>query len=377
MKRLRRSAVAVSYACCASTEAFRFQPASRTRARFARSSGSGPGRKTESSPLGSGSGPDDADKEVFYDDFGGQSIGGSLFADDSASLEQLKAAAGDLLPDFDDGTDSADRVSVGESARPAESQVVASSGDLDDGSLPDFDDGEDRNSDEFVSIPLPKPDASEDLTGCSLREFSFGPAMMLSDYAGSMGFDEVTDWQYYSVDGYSGEKTPTNPNPLDPSQPVRTREKSGSVVRLFRGELGGRLAAKMRSRGLDSRVWIKEYTGEAALRLARSEKKGLGRVQSSWLRRILERSNRDLLRRMEEGEWIDPAQRRYVDGLTNTLTNKDDENLISLLEMLSSQKAQFAALLGELNLNDYWDDQNPNEWYKALGTKPPQPGSVW
>ena len=366
MKRLRRSAVAVSYACCASTEAFQFQPASRTRARFARSSGSR-GRKTESSPLGSGSGPDDADKEVFYDDFGGQSIGGSLFADDSASLEQLKAAAGD----------SADRVSVGESARPAESQVVASSGDLDDGSLPDFDDGEDRNSDEFVSIPLPKPDASEDLTGCSLREFSFGPDVMLSDYAGSMGFDEVTDWQYYSVDGYSGEKTPTNPNPLDPSQPVRTREKSGSVVRLFRGELGGRLAAKMRSRGLDSRVWIKEYTGEAALRLARSEKKGLGRVQSSWLRRSLERSNRDLLRRMEDGEWIDPAQRRYVDGLTNTLTNKDDENLISLLEMLSSQKAQFAALLGELNLNDYWDDQNPNEWYKALGTKPPQPGSVW
>lgn len=369
MKRLRRSAVAVSYACCASTEAFQSHFASHSRASLARSSS---GRKTGSSSVGSS--PDgDGDEEVFYDDFGGQSVGGSLFADDSASLEQLKAAAGDLLPDFD-----TDRVSAepGESARPTESQILAS-GDLDDELLPDFDDNEERNSDEFISIPLPKPDASEDLTGCSLREFSFGPDVMLSDYAGSMGFDEVTDWQYYSVDGYSGEKTPTNPNPFDPSQPVRTREKSGSVVRLFRGELGGRLAAKMRSRGLDSRVWIKEYTGEVALRLARSEKKGLGRLQSSWLQRCLEGGNRDLLRRMEDGEWVDLAQRRYVDGLTNTLTNKDDENLLSLLEMLSSRKAQFAALLGELNLNDYWDDQNPNEWYKALGTKPPQPGSVW
>ena len=370
MKRIRRSVVTVSCACCASTEAF------QSHASHARASLGGYGRKTGSSSLGSGP---DGDEEVFYDDFGGQSVGGSLFADDSASLEQLKAAAGDLLPDFDDDVDLADRVSAGESgesAGPTESQVLAS-GDLDDESLPDFDDDQDRNPDEFIAIPLPKPDASEDLTGCSLREFSFGPDVMLSDYAGSMGFDEVTDWQYYSVDGYSGEKTPTNPNPLDPSQPVRTREKSGSVVRLFRGELGGRLAAKMRSRGLDPRVWIKEYTGEVALRLARSEKKGLGRLQSSWLQRCLEGSNQDLLRRMEDGEWVDLAQRRYVDGLTNTLTNKDDENLISLLEMLSSQKAQFAALLGELNLNDYWDDQNPNEWYKALGTKPPQPGSVW
>ena len=82
---------------------------------------------------------------------------------------------------------------------------------------------------------------------------------------------------------------------------------------------------------------------------------------------------------MEDGEWIKYSQRRYVDGLTDTPTNKDDENLITLLELLSSQKAQFAALLGEMNLNDYYDDEttNPNDWYKSLGVKPPQPGSVW
>ncbi|EJK72371.1 hypothetical protein THAOC_06106, partial [Thalassiosira oceanica] len=151
MKRLRRSAVAVSYACCASTEAFQSHFASHSRASLARSSS---GRKTGSSSVGSS--PDgDGDEEVFYDDFGGQSVGGSLFADDSASLEQLKAAAGDLLPDFD-----TDRVSAepGESARPTESQILAS-GDLDDELLPDFDDNEERNSDEFISIPLPKPDA--------------------------------------------------------------------------------------------------------------------------------------------------------------------------------------------------------------------------
>lgn len=90
-------------------------------------------------------------------------------------------------------------------------------------------------------------------------------------------------------------------------------------------------------------------------------------------------NNNELLERMEDGEWIELAQRRYVDGLTDTPTKKDDENLITLLELLSSQKSQFAAFLGEMNLNDYYDDEatNPNDWYKSLGVKPPQPGSVW
>ena len=106
-------------------------------------------------------------------------------------------------------------------------------------------------------------------------------------------------------------------------------------------------------------------------------------MQSAWLRKSLEQNNsnddRNLLKRMEDGEWTETAQRRYVDGLTNTPTRKDDENLTTLLELQTSRRAPFASLLGELNLNDYYDDEDadPNEWYKRLGMKPPRPGSVW
>jgi hypothetical protein len=110
---------------------------------------------------------------------------------------------------------------------------------------------------------------------------------------------------------------------------------------------------------------------------------GLGRLQSAWLRKYLEQNNsndnRNLLKRMEDGEWMEAARRRYVDGLTDTPTRKDDENLATLLGLLASKGAQFPSLLGELNLSDYYDDEkaDPNEWYKRLGVKPPMPGSVW
>ncbi|KAL7543017.1 hypothetical protein ACHAXR_012508 [Thalassiosira sp. AJA248-18] len=284
----------------------------------------------------------ETENEIFYDDFSGQSIGEVVVSEPSSLSSLLEE---EELPDFDDYTD------------------------------------DDPKGKELIPIPLPKmTNTQNDLTGATLREFSFGPDILLSNYAGSLGFDQVTDWQYYATDEYSGERTPVSPRPMDPTQPARTRSSSGSVVRLFRGEVGGKLASKLRSRGLDSRVWIKEYSGEEAINLAAAEKKGLGRLQSAWLENYLENSNRiDLLERMEEGEWIEAAQRRYVDGLTNTPTNKDDENLITLLVMLSTQKAPFASLLGEMNLNDYYDDEStdPNEWYKTLGVKPPKPGSVW
>jgi len=212
-----------------------------------------------------------------------------------------------------------------------------------------------------------------------MREFSFGPDILLSSYTGSQGFDKVTDWQYYKTDEYSGERTPISPQPMDPTQPSRTRSSSGSVVRLFRGEIGGKLGGKMRSRGLDCRVFVKEYSGDEAIRLAKAEKNGLGIIQSNWLKQHLEKSNNgDLLQSMEGGEWLELAKRRYVDELTDTPTNADDENLITLMEILTSQKAQFTSLLGEMNLSDYYDDEtiNPNEFYKQLGVKPPNPGSI-
>ncbi|KAL3827430.1 hypothetical protein ACHAXA_003164 [Cyclostephanos tholiformis] len=249
-----------------------------------------------------------------------------------------------------------------------------------------------RGGEETISIPLPikrmVEDATFDLAGSTVREFGLGTDVMLIDYAGSAGYDRVTDWQYYEVDimdgydggdGDEGRRTPVNPRPLDPNQPSRTRERGGGVVRLFRGELiGGTLGSKIRSRGLDARVWIKEYSGDDALSLAKAEKMGLGRLQSAWLRKVAN-DRKDMLRRMEDGEWMEMARRRYVDGLTNTPTRADDENLITLLELLSSRGAQFASLLGELNLDDYYDDEmaDPNGWYKSLGVRPPKPGSVW
>ena len=157
--------------------------------------------------------------EIFYDDFSGMSIGevsSSSFVKEEEEEEEL--------PDFD------------------------------------FDEDNDAQNqkEDLVSIPLPKTNAQDDLTGSTLREFSFGPDILLSNYAGSSGFDKVTDWQYYATDDYTGERTAVSPNPMDAvNQPARTRSSSGSVVRLFRGEAAGKLASKLRSRGLDSRVWIK------------------------------------------------------------------------------------------------------------------------
>ena len=70
------------------------------------------------------------------------------------------------------------------------------------GDLPDFDFDDDidnsSNSNlrteerELISIPLPQTVIpSQDLTGCTIREFSFGPDILLSSYTGSQGFDKV------------------------------------------------------------------------------------------------------------------------------------------------------------------------------------------
>lgn len=305
---------------------------------------------------------DNATNEIFYDDFA------------------------DLI-----GTDYASQSSVLDVSSSTSSSIANNNNTEDEeDSLPDFDDVDDddtpkrTNPKDLIAIPLPKLTSPlNDLIGATTRNFSFGPDLLISSYAGSLGFDEVVDWQYYAMDEDSGERTPVGPRPMDPSQPARTRSSSGSVVRLFRGEIVGKLASVLRSRGLDSRVWMKEYSGKDALELARSERRNVGRLQSEWLRGYLENSgrgeDRELLERMRKGEWMDVAQRRYVDGLTDTPTKEDDDHLATLMQILLKEKAPFTSLLGEMNLNDYYDDPDldPNEWYRSLGVKPPQPGSVW
>ena len=245
--------------------------------------------------------------------------------------------------------------------------------------LPEFNDSTtEQQNEQLFSIPLPKPSSKTtiDLTGSLVREFSLGRDLLLSDYAGSLGFDQVTDWQYYTTDLTTGKRTDRTANPFDPNQPSRTRSKSGSIVRIFRGEFTGRLGGILRSRGLDTRVLLKEFAVEndddMLLNLAREEQRSLAKLQSNWLQgycMTAANNAQQMLEQLENGEWIDVAQRRYVDGLTDTPTTKDDDHLVTMLECTSSKKAPFTSMLGQLNLNDYYDDEdmNPNEWYKSLG----------
>lgn len=227
----------------------------------------------------------------------------------------------------------------------------------------DFDiDDDDDESDPFrMSNILQKGTSNEDLSACQARQFSLGQDFTLTDFVGSMGFDEVTDWEYYyeSEDGLDRKVVP--PPPLDPSKPKRTRQASGSVIRIFRGRFEGRLGATLRSQGLDPRLLIKEFSGKLALELARAELESIGKLQSQLV------SEKDAS--AKEGDWIRAALARSV------LTRKDDANLGKLLQFVS--KAPFCGIVGEVNLAELEGDMEPNEFYRALGVTPPEPGSIW
>lgn len=103
----------------------------------------------------------------------------------------------------------------------------------------DFDDyvggdseSQSKDDDErFRFVNLVAPQQSMDLSACQSRLFSLGVDLILTDFVGNMGFDQVTDWEYY----YEDEDNPSdrrvvNPNPFDKSKPKRTRSSSGSVV---------------------------------------------------------------------------------------------------------------------------------------------------
>ena len=65
----------------------------------------------------------------------------------------------------------------------------------------DYDDDDDdepksKTSSTSLSDFLAKS-ASRDLTGVTTRLFSLGQDLIVNDYVGNMGFEEVTDWEYY------------------------------------------------------------------------------------------------------------------------------------------------------------------------------------
>ena len=66
----------------------------------------------------------------------------------------------------------------------------------------DFDDfvGDDDDSYEFSKL-FAQSVASSDRSACKTRQFSLGPDLVLDDFVGNLGFDEVTDWEYVSFEG--------------------------------------------------------------------------------------------------------------------------------------------------------------------------------
>ena len=214
-----------------------------------------------------------------------------------------------------------------------------------------------------------------DRTGCTARQFSLGYDISLTRFAGSMGFDEVIDWDYFTNPYDAADELDRDivePPPFDPTKPKRTKSSSGSVVRLFLGEFQGALASKLRAQGMDSRVLVKEFVGEAAQEIAKNEFKSIARMQSML---VEDMEITDAL----NGEWAANGAGRYLQGKTEGSTREDDASVVSFYKLLAQKKAPFVGIIGALNLAEYDEDDmiDPNEWYRFLGVKPPVPGSIW
>lgn len=232
-----------------------------------------------------------------------------------------------------------------------------------------FNEDDDEDAQVFAQVTQKQ---QKDLSGCSVRQFNLGYDLIISDYVGSLGFEEITDWEYYQPSLINNEKRVVDPPPFDPNLPKRTREKSGSIVRIFRGELLGRVKSKARSMGLDTRVMLKEFSGDSAISLARAELESLTRMQSN-LCAELDQGARN-------GDWASTASMRYIEGRVNGNTLQDDNNLIKWLEILTTKNVPYIGVLGELNMLEFFEDRQGNvrnEWYQALGVKPPEPTSLW
>ena len=227
----------------------------------------------------------------------------------------------------------------------------------------DFDDfiGGDDSSDSYDFSKLVQ-ERTVDYTACQTRQFSLGSDFVLSNYVGNMGFEEVTDWEYYyPSDDDPNERQVVQPNPLDSSKPKRTRTSSGSVVRVFRGEFVGQLGGMLRAQGLDARVLIKEFTGDLALKLAQSELQTTAKLQSD----LVAPTRDDAV----EGEWISTAAARSLMG------RQDNAHVVQLVRLLAS--APFLGILGEVNLAELEGNLEPNEFYRELGVAPPKPDAIW
>ncbi|GAX21533.1 hypothetical protein FisN_6Hh423 [Fistulifera solaris] len=225
---------------------------------------------------------------------------------------------------------------------------------------PEWSDFDDFVGDETANLSSFFASRPPDNSACSTRQFSLGADLILSDFVGNMGFEEVTDWEYYYQDDDQSNRKVVQPNPFDKSKPKRTRTSSGSVVRIFRAEFVGQLGGILRAQGLDQRCIIKEFSGNLALELAQKETESLGRVQSLLLAKD---------KAYQQGEWTKIASARSVQ------LRQDNANVATLLQEL--KQYPFVGMLGEVNLAELDDEWDPNEFYRALGVKPPSPDAIW
>lgn len=257
-----------------------------------------------------------------------------------------------------------------------------------------FDDDDDNeDGDSSIFSELTESQNFRDSSGSQQRQFRLGNDIMITDFVGSLGFDEVTDWEYYyenDEDGNEIQRQVVQPPLFDSSKPKRTRSSSGSVVRLYRGEFIGKLNSSLRSRGMDVRVLIKEFSGKTASDLAEAEVQSISTIQSLFCDECSEDA--------KNGRWASSASSRYLISKTKGSTKADDESLLKFLELISKSNQKqlfdfgnkmsesrsitnlpFVAILGQLTLAEVFEDKDfdPNEWYRALGVKPPKPDSVW
>jgi hypothetical protein len=123
------------------------------------------------------------------------------------------------------------------------------------------------------------------------------------------------------------------------------------VIRIFRGDLVGQLGGTISAQGLDKRVLVKEFNGNMALSLARSELSSIGRMQSDVMCKI----EKDI----QSGQWNQIASSRTVNQ------RKDNNHVASLVKNIAD--APFLGILGEVNLAEVEDTFEANDFYRALG----------
>mmetsp|Transcript_13529 Transcript_13529/g.19961 ORF Transcript_13529/g.19961 Transcript_13529/m.19961 type:complete len:583 (-) Transcript_13529:9-1757(-) len=219
----------------------------------------------------------------------------------------------------------------------------------------------------------PKTTISGDLSAIQTRQFSLGEDIQLINYVGSMGFDEVTDWEYYypsEDDDNPDDRQVVQPNPLlGGDQPKRTRTSSGAVVRVFSAEFVGRLGGTLRAQGMDSRIIIKEFSGTGASQLAVEELLSMSELQSELLSKTENRNNND---EDDIPDYDDDDKNNDNDWMIPR-SIQDDRNVQTLLKELST--APVLGILGQVELSNV--EFPPNDFYQAFRVKPPSKWARW